>query len=290
VRTRWATGQMEPKFLGGEQPDVAGKTAAPVLAEWLTAPENPYFATNVANRVWAHFFGRGIVEPVDDIRVSNPPSNPELFEELGRKLVEYKYDFKQLVRDICNSEAYQRSFIRNESNEHDERNFAHAGVRRIPAEQMLDCLNQVTETQEKFRGLPLGARAVQIADGHDQQLLPDVVRARASRDGLRLRGHDRSVAVASAAHAERRRRARQDPTRRPWSRSCWTKGRHPSRSSNLYHPLLDTETDGRRSRAIDGAGCPGCQSADRLGRCHVGHPELPRVLVQSLTESFNGKP
>ena len=156
---------MEPKFLGGEQPDIAGRDRRVVLAEWLTAPENPYFATNVANRVWAHFFGRGIVEPVDDVRASNPPSNPELFEELGRKLVEYRYDFKQLVRDICNSETYQRSFIRNETNEHDERNFAHAGVRRIPAEQLLDCLNQVTGTQEKFRGLPLGARAVQIADG-----------------------------------------------------------------------------------------------------------------------------
>jgi len=157
---------MAPKFLGGDTPDVAGKDRRVLLAEWLTSPENPYFGTNVANRVWAHFFGLGIVEPVDDVRVSNPPSNPELFEELGRKLVEYKYDFKQLVRDICNSQAYQRSFVRNESNETDELNFAHANVRRIPAEQLLDCIGQVTETQEKFRGLPLGSRAVQIADGN----------------------------------------------------------------------------------------------------------------------------
>jgi len=156
---------MPPKFLGGEQPDVQGKDRRVVLADWLTSPENPYFATNVANRVWAHFFGRGIVEEVDDIRISNPPSNPELFETLGKKLVEYEYDFKQLVRDICNSEAYQRSFVRNPSNETDESNFAHANVRRIPAEMLLDCLSQVTQTKEKFRGLPLGARAVQIADG-----------------------------------------------------------------------------------------------------------------------------
>ena len=156
---------MEPKFLGGETPEINGQDRRVVLAEWLTAPDNPYFATNIANRIWAHFFGIGIVEPVDDIRVSNPPSNPELFDELGRRLVEYDYDFKQLVRDICNSETYQRSYVRNETNEHDERNFAHAGVRRIPAEQLLDCLSQVTETEEKFRGLPLGARAVQIADG-----------------------------------------------------------------------------------------------------------------------------
>ena len=91
------------------RPTSAGKDRREVLAEWLTSPENPYFATSVANRVWAHFFGIGIVEPVDDVRVSNPASNPELFDALGEKLVEYKYDFKQLVRDICNSQAYQRS-------------------------------------------------------------------------------------------------------------------------------------------------------------------------------------
>jgi hypothetical protein len=156
---------MAPKFLGGETPDVKGMDRREVMAKWLTSPENPYFATSVANRVWAHFMGKGIVDEVDDIRVSNPPSNPELFQKLGDKLVEYNYDFKQLVRDICNSNAYQRSCERNESNADDELNFAHATVRRVPAEMMLDCINQVTNTQEKFRGLPLGARAVQIADG-----------------------------------------------------------------------------------------------------------------------------
>lgn len=156
---------MPPKFLGGAVPDVQGKDRRVVLAEWLTSPDNPYFATNVANRVWAHFFGKGIVQEVDDVRISNPASNPELFEALGKKLVEYKYDFRSLVRDICNSHAYQRSLVRNPSNETDERNFAHANVRRIPAEMLLDCINQVTETKEKFQGLPLGARAVQIADG-----------------------------------------------------------------------------------------------------------------------------
>jgi len=156
---------MPPKFLGGPQPDLTGIDRRAALAQWLTSPENPYFATSVANRVWAHFFGLGIVEPVDDIRVSNPASNPELFTALGTKLVEYKYDFKQLVRDICNSQTYQRSAVRNTSNESDDRNFAHASVRRIRAEMLLDCVGQVTETKEKFRGLPLGARAVQIADG-----------------------------------------------------------------------------------------------------------------------------
>jgi hypothetical protein len=156
---------MKPKFLGGAVPDVQGKDRRKVLAQWLTSPENPYFAPSIANRVWAHFFGIGIVEPVDDIRVSNPPSNPELFQELGDKLIEYNYDFKRLVRDICNSNAYQRSTVRNESNKTDELNFAHGNIRRIGAESLLDCICQVTETKEKFKGLPLGSRAVQIADG-----------------------------------------------------------------------------------------------------------------------------
>ncbi len=156
---------MPPKFLGGPAPDLQGRDRREVLAEWLTSPDNPYFATSIANRVWAHFFGVGIVEPIDDIRVSNPPSNPELFQALGAKFVEYGYDFKQLVRDICNSNAYQRASQRNESNASDDLNFAHANLRRIKSENLLDCISQVTGTQDKFRGLPLGARAVQIADG-----------------------------------------------------------------------------------------------------------------------------
>jgi hypothetical protein len=157
--------QMKPKFLGGPEPDLTGIDRREALAKWLTSTDNPYFATSVANRVWAHFFGKGIVEPVDDIRVSNPASNPELFDRLGDKLVEYKYDFRALVRDICNSHAYQRSTERNETNASDERNFAHGNVRRIPAEMLLDCISQVTSVSDKFGGLPAGSRAVQIANG-----------------------------------------------------------------------------------------------------------------------------
>src|SRR5262249_23972314 len=115
--------------------------------------------------VWANFLGVGIVEQVDDFRVSNPASNPELLAELGRRFTDSKYDLKQLVRDICNSRTYQRSTRRNDSNESDEKNFAHANLRRIKAENLLDVISQVTETKDKFQGLPAGARAVQIADG-----------------------------------------------------------------------------------------------------------------------------
>lgn len=157
---------MVPKFLGGEQPDTKGKDRRAVVAEWIASKENPYFSKNLANIVWAHFFGRGIVDEVDDVRISNPPSNAPLLDELGKKFAEYEFDFKKLVRDICNSRTYQLSTQMNETNESDNTNFSHSTLRRIRAEVLLDVISQVTETQNKFPGLPLGARAVQIADGN----------------------------------------------------------------------------------------------------------------------------
>ena len=157
---------MKPKFLGGIEPDVAGKDRREVLAQWLASPENPYFAKNLANIVWAHFFGRGIIHEVDDVRISNPAVNAELLDELGKRFTDYNYDFRKLVKDICTSRTYKLSTKPNESNESDHRNFAHAELRRIRSEVMLDCISQVTSTQDKFPGLPVGARAVQIADGN----------------------------------------------------------------------------------------------------------------------------
>lgn len=156
---------MAPTFLGGGPADTAGKDRREILAKWLASPQNPYFASNFANRVWHHFFGIGIIEPIDDVRISNPASNPELLLELANKFTSYNYDFKQLVRDICRSQTYQRATQRNETNTTDELNFAHANLRRIKAESMLDCISEVTNTKDKFQGLPIGARATQIADG-----------------------------------------------------------------------------------------------------------------------------
>lgn len=156
---------MPPKFLGGPTPDLQGRDRRVAMADWLTSAENPYFAASVANRVWHHFFGVGIVEPVDDVRASNPASNPELYRTLGQKLTSYNFDFKQMVRDICGSQAYQRSTERNASNAGDELNFAHARVRRVRSESLLDAISLVTDTKDKFPGLPVGARATQIADG-----------------------------------------------------------------------------------------------------------------------------
>jgi hypothetical protein len=157
---------MRPKFLGGDAPDLKGDTRREALARWLTSPQNPYFARSIANLLWAHFLGRGIIEPVDDARLSNPPSNPELLEALAAKLVEYKYDFKKVVRDICASRTYQLDTRPNNTNVSDDRNFSRAAIRRLRAEVLLDCISQVTETQDKFSGLPRGAKAVEIADGN----------------------------------------------------------------------------------------------------------------------------
>jgi hypothetical protein len=154
-----------PKFLGGAAPDAKGKDRREILASWLSSPENPYFARHMANLIWAQYMGRGIIEPVDDGRISNPASNPELLEALGKKFVEYNYDMRKFVRDICNSRTYQTSTRINETNNNDQRNFAHATIRRMRAEVLLDCISQVTDTKEKYKGLPTGAHAVEIADG-----------------------------------------------------------------------------------------------------------------------------
>ncbi len=157
---------MAPKFLGGETPDVAGKDRRQVMANWLASDENPFFAQNLSNIVWAHFFGKGIIQEVDDVRVSNPPVNKELIDALSEKLRGYNYDFKKLVRDICTSRTYQLSTKTNETNEKDTTNFSHATLRRMRAEVLLDAITQVTTTSNKFPGLPSGARAVQIANGN----------------------------------------------------------------------------------------------------------------------------
>ena len=155
-----------PKFLGGAAPELKpGDDRRKAMAKWIASSDNSFFARNIANIIWQHFFGIGVVDPVDDVRISNPPSNPELIDALAKKLVEYNYDVRKFVKDITMSQTYQRTSITNESNEKDKRNFAHAMVRRVRAEVLLDAISSVTNTPNKFQGLPLGARAVQIADG-----------------------------------------------------------------------------------------------------------------------------
>jgi hypothetical protein len=156
---------VKPKFLGGIEPELAGRDRREVLGDWVADAANPYFARHISNLIWAQYMGRGIVEPVDDVRISNPSVNPELLDALAQKLVEYNFDLRRIVRDICNSRTYQLSTRANETNALDDRNFAKASIRRMRAEVLLDTITQVTETKDKYRGLPMGARAVEIADG-----------------------------------------------------------------------------------------------------------------------------
>ena len=158
---------MKPKFLGSAVPEIKpGEDRRKIMVEWMASPENPFFSRNLSNMVWAHFFGIGIIDPVDDVRVSNPASNPELLDVLSAKFTEYNYDFKRLVRDICTSRTYQLSTQTNDSNIGDNVNFSHSLIRRMRAEVLLDAISTVTDTKNKFKGLPVGARAVQIADGN----------------------------------------------------------------------------------------------------------------------------
>ncbi|MBO13503.1 MAG: cell surface protein [Planctomycetaceae bacterium] len=153
---------MPPKFLGGAVPKLARRDRRAVLADWLTAADNPWFARNLANIAWAQFFGRGIVEPVDDVRLSNPPSNPELLDFLASQLVADGYDFRKLIRIITLSHAYQRVTRPTASNLDDQRNFSHAAFRRLRAEVLHDCLCQATGVPSRLGGFPLGTRAVQL--------------------------------------------------------------------------------------------------------------------------------
>jgi hypothetical protein len=154
-----------PRFLGGEEPKLDGGDRREAYAQWLTSPKNPFFARGLVNRFWSYFFHRGIIEPVDDIRSTNPPINPALLDALTEDFVKGGFDVRRLMRLIVTSETYQRTSIPNESNAHDEQNFSHAIPRRIPAEALLDSLVQATGVPEAFPGVPGGFRAAQLPDG-----------------------------------------------------------------------------------------------------------------------------
>jgi hypothetical protein len=143
------------KPLDGAPVDIErGDDPRQTLADWMTDPKNPFFARAVANRYWAHFFGRGIVDPIDDMRVTNPPSNPELLDALAKTLVDNKFSLKALVKTIAKSRTYQLSALPNEFNKHDKQAFARYYPKRLPAEVLLDAVCQVTDSPTQFGGLP----------------------------------------------------------------------------------------------------------------------------------------
>ena len=162
---------MNPKFI---VPANWGGTGAPptdqrrrlAYAEWLTAKDNPFFAKSTVNRVWSYFFGRGIIDPVDDIRASNPPSNPALLDALTKDFVAHEFDLRQLMRTIADSRTYQESIATNEWNAQDTENFSHAVPRRLSAEELMDALALATGVRPAFPDAPPDTNAEQVADPH----------------------------------------------------------------------------------------------------------------------------
>ncbi len=157
---------MPPRFMGGVVPQIPpGADRRAVFAKWLTSGDNPFFAKSVVNRIWYHLMGRGIVDPVDDFRDSNPSANDELLDALAKDFVAHGFDARHLIRTILNSRTYQLSAQSNEFNKDDNKYFSRAVTKLLTAEQLFDALCQVTEVPEKFAGMPLGTRAVQLPDG-----------------------------------------------------------------------------------------------------------------------------
>jgi uncharacterized protein DUF1549/uncharacterized protein DUF1553 len=157
------------KPLDGAPMDIErGEDPRQRLVDWMADPKNPFFARAVANRYWAHFFSRGIVDPIDDMRVTNPPSNPELLDALAKVLVDNKFSLKALVKTIAKSRTYQLSAIPNDFNKHDKQAFARYYPKRMSAEVLLDAVCQVTDSPSTFGGLPTDRfapkRAIMLPD------------------------------------------------------------------------------------------------------------------------------
>jgi hypothetical protein len=154
---------MKPRFLGAATPDFTPDAdRLQALADWVARPDNPFFAKAQVNRVWYHLLGRGIVDPNDDFRASNPPVNEPLLDALSKDFVAQRFDLRHLIRTIMNSRTYQLSAVPNETNREDETEFSHAIVRPLRAEQLLDAVSQVTGIQPQFNGYPVGLRASQL--------------------------------------------------------------------------------------------------------------------------------
>jgi len=156
---------MPPKFMGGPIAKIEpGQDRREALAQWATSGENPFFAKATVNRIWFHLAGKGIVDPVDDFRESNPSANDPLLEALAKDFIKSGYDLKNIIRVICASSTYQLSTNTNDSNKDDSRYFSHGVSKLLTAEQLLDAICKATEIPEKFPGLPAGTRATQLPD------------------------------------------------------------------------------------------------------------------------------
>lgn len=160
---------VKPEFMiasNGPVPIPSDQRRREALADWLVSRDNPFFAKAIANRIWSYFFGRGIIDPVDDIRASNPPTNSALLDALTSDLVSHDFDLRYLIRTIANSRAYQTSFVPNEWNAKDGGNFSHAVPRRLSAEELMDAVSAATGARAHFPEVPEDTNASQLVDPH----------------------------------------------------------------------------------------------------------------------------
>jgi len=159
---------MKPEFMlaSSAAPVPDGPERRDALAEWLTSRDNPFFAKAIANRMWSYFLGKGIIDPVDDIRASNPPSNPALLDALTKDFLAHDFDLRHLMRTIVGSRAYQASIVTNEWNATDRDNFSHAVPRRLAAEELMDAVSSATGARAHFPDVPEDTAASQLVDPH----------------------------------------------------------------------------------------------------------------------------
>lgn len=160
-----ALGQEPPKILPDEDPRL-------LLADWMGESSNPFFAKALVNRYWKHFFKRGLVEPEDDIRDTNPATNPELLDALAKHFIESEFDLRAVIRVITQSQTYQLSAMPNEHNAIDRQNFSHFYPKRLQAEVLLDSIDMLTGAKTDFADLPPGTRAISLPDNSYNRAAP----------------------------------------------------------------------------------------------------------------------
>ena len=198
-----------PRIPGRALPRRRQATAATAFADWLTAPDNPYFARAAVNRLWRAMFGRGLVEPVDDLRDTNPATHPELLDRLADDFVKHGYDLRHTLRLIALSETYGRSAAATPGNRADDRFYSHAYRRPLEPEVLADALADVTGVSDRYGDEPLGTRAVALVDPRTPAPSLDIL-GRCSREASCEGDRGRRRAAGEAAPAQRRADQPQD--------------------------------------------------------------------------------
>ena len=162
--THLGTGKPAAPSFPYQQADPSAASRREQLARWITAHDNAYFARSYVNRLWGYLFGKGIIDPIDDIRAGNPASNPELLDRLTQEFIASGFDMQAILRTICKSRTYQLSIVTNKWNQDDDVNFSHAIARRLPAEVLYDTIERACGSESRLPGVPAGYRAAQLPD------------------------------------------------------------------------------------------------------------------------------